>query len=588
MPDAGTVAGDTPSLSRMHPSGDHIHRPGVQGLTRSPRRGLPWGRDLRSSGPARLRRRLRFGIYRHPHGDDERGEGAHAGVAGRRDHRGRRRRPRGPGSARALHGAGRRAVARCRAGRPHPARPDRDRVGEPVATTRDPGPHPRRSVRGAGRRGSGRAGAEDRAVRLPGAAGALPDGRGRPARPPDARGRAGHPHAGRGRRAHLRAARPGVRRRRVGLVEGRGRPLGRRAELAGGALGQPCALGVPAGGARRHRHRARRARERPGRGPARPAAAHRRCRDRHDPAGGGAAARAVAGGAVARGGVRQLPRPHADAHGRRTRAPPPSRGDPRRLRSGRPSRRPSPGRWSAGRARSVRPNSGTGRSAGGAGAGRVPAGGPPPRTAGTAEPRHAEWAPWERGVNRTPVPPLPTPPATGGSARGADVAVPAARTAAAGGTRPDGASPPPPAPTATPAGDPPRPRAGRPSRSSDSPTPPRRPASATPTAPDAAGTASTPDAPARAGRARGTRVHGTRDRGTRPCRAGGVGAGATRPPPPTLRPWRPPPQTADAPAEPEAQRSPRPRTPAATKRTRKGKPVMPSWDEVLLGVRGPR
>jgi hypothetical protein len=26
----------------------------------------------------------------------------------------------------------------------------------------------------------------------------------------------------------------------------------------------------------------------------------------------------------------------------------------------------------------------------------------------------------------------------------------------------------------------------------------------------------------------------------------------------------------------------------ATRRTRKGKPVMPSWDEVLLGVRGPR
>jgi hypothetical protein len=44
---------------------------------------------------------------------------------------------------------------------------------------------------------------------------------------------------------------------------------------------------------------------------------------------------------------------------------------------------------------------------------------------------HAEWAPWERGVNRTAVPPLPTPPATGGPARGADVAVPAARTAAA-------------------------------------------------------------------------------------------------------------------------------------------------------------
>jgi hypothetical protein len=37
-------------------------------------------------------------------------------------------------------------------------------------------------------------------------------------------------------------------------------------------------------------------------------------------------------------------------------------------------------------------------------------------------------------------------------------------------------------------------------------------------------------------------------------------------------------------AEPEAAAEPVP----AAKRTRKGKPVMPSWDEVLLGVRGPR
>ena len=41
-------------------------------------------------------------------------------------------------------------------------------------------------------------------------------------------------------------------------------------------------------------------------------------------------------------------------------------------------------------------------------------------------------------------------------------------------------------------------------------------------------------------------------------------------------------------AEPEAAAEPAPATPAAPKRTRKGKPVMPSWDEVLLGVRGPR
>ena len=51
---------------------------------------------------------------------------------------------------------------------------------------------------------------EDRAVRVPGAAGAVAHGRGRPARAPDAGGRAGHPDAGRRRRAHLRPARAGV------------------------------------------------------------------------------------------------------------------------------------------------------------------------------------------------------------------------------------------------------------------------------------------------------------------------------------------------------------------------------------------
>ena len=53
-------------------------------------------------------------------------------------------------------------------------------------------------------------------------------------------------------------------------------------------------------------------------GPAGAAAAHRRCGGRHDPSGRGATARALAGGAVACSGVRQLPRPHTDADGRRT------------------------------------------------------------------------------------------------------------------------------------------------------------------------------------------------------------------------------------------------------------------------------
>ena len=42
---------------------------------------------------------------------------------------------------------------------------------------------------------------------------------------------------------------------RLGLVEGRGRQVGRGAVLAGRPLGQPRALDVPARGARRHRHR---------------------------------------------------------------------------------------------------------------------------------------------------------------------------------------------------------------------------------------------------------------------------------------------------------------------------------------------
>ncbi len=56
----------------------------------------------------------------------------------------------------------------------------------------------------------------------------------------------------------------------------------------------------------------------------------------------------------------------------------------------------------------------------------------------------------------------------------------------------------------------------------------------------------------------------------------------TQPAAPTTEPSPEPaaPAAADTPAEPEA-------APAA-RRTKKGKPVMPSWDEVLLGVRGQR
>jgi hypothetical protein len=43
-----------------------------------------------------------------------------------------------------------------------------------------------------------------------------------------------------------------------------------------------------------------------------------------------------------------------------------------------------------------------------------------------------------------------------------------------------------------------------------------------------------------------------------------------------------------APEEPPAEPAAPAQQPAASKRTKKGKPVMPSWDEVLLGVRGQR
>ncbi|MHA6619718.1 septation protein SepH [Pseudonocardia sp. DLS-67] len=48
------------------------------------------------------------------------------------------------------------------------------------------------------------------------------------------------------------------------------------------------------------------------------------------------------------------------------------------------------------------------------------------------------------------------------------------------------------------------------------------------------------------------------------------------------------PATAEAPTHEDPAAAAAPSQPAASKRTKKGKPVMPSWDEVLLGVRGQR
>ena len=230
---------------------------------------------------------------------------------------------------------------------------------------------------------------------------------------------------------------------------------------------------------------------------------------------------------------------------------------------------------------------------------------PRPAGGGDAVSRgHAEWAPWERGVNRTAVPPLPTPPATGGPARGSDVAVPAARTAAPVNT---GAEKPATRATATPA---------EPATTTHAPAP----TSATPATSDAPAPASTTAEPvepatteAPPSTVEATRAHaepapaGPADEApidqppVAPAatdRAETAAAETAAPAPATpveSTPADPTPAVENPAieaaasvvteaAEPEAA----PAAPAATKRTRKGKPVMPSWDEVLLGVRGPR
>ena len=400
-------------------------------------------------------------------------------------------RPRGPGSARALHSAGRRAAARCRAGRSVPARPDRDRVGEPVASTRDPGPHPRRSVRGAGGHGSGRAGAEDRAVRLPGADGTLPDRGQRPARPPDARRRPGQPHARRGRRAHLRAARPGPTRgakwdswkgedgRWVVALRWRAGRSDNRAHWVfqpGAHGGTVTALdehasdlveGLPARPLRTvgavidmarpeeeppptpspvEQWRAGRVRQLPRADAVRP-----RPGTDHEPHPVRAVAPGAAGAATDRGSGRTCR--HLPADGTDPRSP--SRGATRPVPVGR-SRSPTRVRRPRGRTPSRRR----------------------PRRTGAQTGRTAEWAPWERGVNRSGVSTAPAPSAT--SAPGDQVTVPAARTAVPTPPAPadevtvaDDTPPAETADAAAPARSPPRPRSHRSRRSSK-----RRPAAA--------------------------------------------------------------------------------------------------------------
>ena len=303
------------------------------------------------------------------------------------------------------------------------------------------------------------------------------------------------------------------RLRRVGLVEGRRRALGRRAVVARGALGQPRALDVPARGARRHRHGDRRARARPGRRPARAAAAHRGPGDRHLPAGRAAAARPRGGARAARGRVG-----HRGAPGRLrlvargARAAPPGAAAPGR--AARARRRPSrPGSGRRARHRMA-------RSPAAVRVGADRRSRQPPRGAGHVRRRSSD--------GRLGLPRQATRPANEPAA---------GRTADRNG------------------GPPCAPRVR-------SPPMRRRPSLPRPRARRPQAEAAVPSArsPSRSG--------GEPDETAAPPSDGGPVP--TEPPAPRQ-------------AEPEARR--RSRRP---KRGRKGKPVMPSWDEVLLGVRSQR
>ncbi|SHL18645.1 Protein of unknown function [Pseudonocardia thermophila] len=102
----------------------------------------------------------------------------------------------------------------------------------------------------------------------------------------------------------------------------------------------------------------------------------------------------------------------------------------------------------------------------------------------------------------------------------------------------------------------------RPATRTASPTPPPAPPPAAPTPPPAPPDAAQPD--------------------TEPPAAAET-APSTTPAPPAPEPEPPAAQPEPAPEPPPAAPEKQP-----PKRTKKGKPVMPSWDEVLLGVRGQR
>jgi hypothetical protein len=205
---------------------------------------------------------------------------------------------------------------------------------------------------------------------------------------------------------------------------------------------------------------------------------------------------------------------------------------------------------------------------------------PPPTAERRADRTTAEWAPWERGVNRSGVSTAPAPPTT--SAPDDQVTVPAARTAA----------PTPPAVTdeVTVADD------TAPAKTADAAATAEEPAPATESPIDSELEA------ASAAAARITSAAAPAAPEPEPEQAAAepdvpdttVAAESTAAPSEAVADE---PASAAEPAEAEAAPVAEPsestepaeqKVPAAAKRTRKGKPVMPSWDEVLLGVRGPR
>jgi hypothetical protein len=123
--------------------------------------------------------------------------------------------------------------------------------------------------------------------------------------------------------------------------------------------------------------------------------------------------------------------------------------------------------------------------------------------------------------------------------------------------------------------EPARPERGRPEPAADEPV--ARPGAATTAAPSLPREGTEPDAAARgAAREPATRSDRQRPEPVPNTPAASSAAATAEAPVP------------EEPAETPAPPATAPQQPAGNRRTKKGKPVMPSWDEVLLGVRGQR